>query len=869
MAEEVGIVMSLYDRVSPTLKAIAGNSRAFDKTLDELEASLKAYDKAQETMTKRAADLKKALAETDQQVKDAQKSYKKLHDEASKNALDTAIDRQTELKRKLTETESSLKANAKAYDSLYEKARKAASGMQTVSTEASKAENRAATIAQAAPAAADGSVDILSALGQAGAWSMVGDMASQWAGTFVSSLGGSEVGTLFAGALSGAGSGAAIGTMIAPGVGTVVGAGLGGLVGLVSGESQVFEQKDDAFKAFVQETTQEQMEALYTSIASGSDTAAQRELDSIAFNQLLGNGVGDSFLADLREMAADTPMEYGDLTQMSRSLATGFGDDPDRMLELLEGIGNAGSAVGTDASGMTYMAQVMSRMQSSDKFSREDLDAFQDRGIDVLSMLSSALKVTEGEIYDMITESEIGGRQAITIIQQGLDQYAGAMDKMAQTYSGLESTLADAQTEMDNAYGEGYNETRAQGMQEEIDFLNGYSGDLMKEANRAMGAWQAELENTQEQFQREALAAVMSGAKTTLFSEEAQEELNELWASYQKAEIEGNAAEQGRLLAEARVMAQLEYNTSEGAQLMVEYETQLAAWIRDNAATNDAYWDAGHRKGQEYGKGLAAAMTEIQVTGPQIVAIDGEEYYYRPGYGYVSSTPSSHAFGLDRVPYDNYPAILHEGERVLTAREARAMDRASAMARQDEADSLVQPYVLQVESPTLAAEPSAPEPEPSTYGGTVDSLVQPYVLQAEGPALAAEPAAPEREPSAYNGAVDSLVQPYVLQAEGPALATEPAAPEPESSSYDGAVDSLAQPYVLSTGHQAETPEFRPRLVLGDLTARAQAAAPADSQPSRVINIDISGNSFGAGQSAEEIAQRLADLLELKLAAGVL
>ena len=36
MAEEVGIVMTLYDRVSPTLKSIAGSSRAFDKSLDEL-----------------------------------------------------------------------------------------------------------------------------------------------------------------------------------------------------------------------------------------------------------------------------------------------------------------------------------------------------------------------------------------------------------------------------------------------------------------------------------------------------------------------------------------------------------------------------------------------------------------------------------------------------------------------------------------------------------------------------------------------------------------------------------------------------------------------------------------------------------------
>ena len=65
MAEEVGIVMTLYDRVSPTLKSIAGSSRAFDKSLDELEASLKAYDKAQTELVGHSANLKKAIAETD------------------------------------------------------------------------------------------------------------------------------------------------------------------------------------------------------------------------------------------------------------------------------------------------------------------------------------------------------------------------------------------------------------------------------------------------------------------------------------------------------------------------------------------------------------------------------------------------------------------------------------------------------------------------------------------------------------------------------------------------------------------------------------------------------------------------------------
>ena len=30
------------------------------------------------------------------------------------------------------------------------------------------------------------------------------------------------------------------------------------------------------------------------------------------------------------------------------------------------------------------------------------------------------------------------------------------------------------------------------------------------------------------------------------------------------------------------------------------------------------------------------------------------------------------AVGLDYVPYDNFPALLHQGERVLTAAEARS-----------------------------------------------------------------------------------------------------------------------------------------------------------------------------------------------------
>ena len=46
-----------------------------------------------------------------------------------------------------------------------------------------------------------------------------------------------------------------------------------------------------------------------------------------------------------------------------------------------------------------------------------------------------------------------------------------------------------------------------------------------------------------------------------------------------------------------------------------------------------------------------------------------------PGLGELFS--NKHASGLTSVPYDNYPALLHQGERVLTAQETRQADRAS------------------------------------------------------------------------------------------------------------------------------------------------------------------------------------------------
>ncbi|OUQ19104.1 hypothetical protein B5E80_17550 [Flavonifractor sp. An135] len=650
---DASVALSVEDNLSQAIVGMKSAMNSFRQDAAGLQSQL---DKLSATRVQMKLDLTGAQREARQ----AQRAFESLGESA------TEAERQA-AKADWSQAEENLENIRQQYDLVSRQVRQTTKDLEAATGAISKLDNRAAR------SGGGGETYLLDALGTAGLGQMAGDTAQEIANTFISSTYGSAAGGLISSGLSGAISGAAIGSL-AGAPGAAAGAAIGGALGVGSGLSQVFSSRSEAFSSYVQEAVEGQISEQSEAISSGSDTAAQRELDAIAFNRLLGEGVGDQYLSDLRDMAASTPMEYSDLTDMSRALATGFGDSPERMLELMEAIGDAGSAVGVTASDMTEMARAMSRMNSSGKATLEYLNIFQDRGVDAIGMLSEALGKTQGEIYDMISKGEINGKTAANILQQGMEEaYSGAMEQMSTTFEGLSSTLADAETELNNAYGEGYNAARKEGLEEQIDWLN--SG-AMEEANRAIGAWQAELENEKERYQREAIEAMMSSDE------------------YQSAEAQGDAAEMGRLLMEAKIDGMGEYNKSEGAQLALESELALAEAIRENAQTDDAYWDAGYRKGQQYSKGLNAAimaspfLSDLEELGASRSGMSGSDGATYSWDDFVSggksllehlsglgSSRSGFAYGLDRVPYDNYAAILHQGERVLTAREARAMDR--------------------------------------------------------------------------------------------------------------------------------------------------------------------------------------------------
>ena len=533
----------------------------------------------------------------------------------------------------------------------------------------SKLDNRAAKTSQGS------SGGMFSSLGKAGLGQMAGDAAQQIANVLIGSAFGDAGGSIVSSGLSGAISGASMGSLLGP-IGTAVGAAVGGAVGLATGGAQVAQQQDEAFKQYYSNLYEQGENAAKESLTAGSATAAQREMDAIAFNRLLGEGVGDQYLSDLRTMAAETPLEYSDLTSMSRALATGFGDSPKRMLELMQAIGDAGSAVGVTAEDMTMMAQAMSRMNASGKATLEYLNILQERGVNVIGMLADAYGKSQGEIYDMISKGEINGQNAAGIIQQGMtDMYGGAMEVMAETFNGLTSTLQDAMTEIDAARGEGYNAERSEGLRAEIEAYGGPLGDAIQSLNSIAGQNQAYMENLQDQYTREALGAVLMGEDTTLFSDADRETLEAYREAYMEAsEQYANGNEQAGLVMEnlaqnAEAMATAAYESSEQYQLMMSAEEDQITALRENTAAL-AGWKNSYNRQQELSKGLGST---------------GGSFIEKWGYNSTMTAEAvvgrgllpGRASGVRRVPYDNYAALLHEGERVLTAREAREADRGS------------------------------------------------------------------------------------------------------------------------------------------------------------------------------------------------
>ena len=667
---DVSIALSAKDKVSSILKKVGQISGETADEIDKLQDSL-------DTLSSAKIDLKTNLDKVRQQVSEARKEFRKLGDSVSEQNY----------KDKLSELEKL----EQQYYAVSKSIRMVENEETSLAGTRSKLSNREA-------GGSSGSMlgTVGSALATAGFGDMLSNSLSGAAGAFFGSYYGTTDGaaieSFLGSAISGATMGATVGSMIGgPGLGTAIGAAAGGLIGAVSGgieaATQKFESRDEAFKSYVQDQYNAVQERQAADLESGSALAGHRETDLTSFTTLFGSkDIAQQYLSQLKTMANVTPFLYSDLTAMSKTLKT-YGYAANEMIPALTSIGDAGAALGMTAADMTNVSTALGRMRSSNKTTLEDLNILQDRGIDAVGALASAKGVSKGGAYEMISGGDIAGTEAVQIIQSYMEQmYAGAMEQQSKTFEGLSSTLEGWNQEMQNAMGEGYNEGKKIGMSDQIDWLEGEAGQKMMEMNEQLGRFKADAENLQQGIYQDVFNGMFTGEIPADMDAKIAAQVEDLHQRYMNAmaTIESSTATDAEILdaqaqlatakGEAESLAYSTYMQTDAADAMTAANIALADGIA--AGAGDSYKNAGYSLGQKLTEGISSAINAYvpdTITVP-VVYSTSDDRDYDPTDPTRPQKKLS-AIGENRVPRDNTLYLLHEGERVLTAREARAQDQ--------------------------------------------------------------------------------------------------------------------------------------------------------------------------------------------------
>ena len=516
-------------------------------------------------------------------------------------------------------------------------------------------------------------MEVASGSGSGGSGSGGGDIASFAKGMLINQVGGaisgladsaissmfdSRTGATVSAYLTGMTTGAAAGFMAGGPAGAAIGAAIGALTGAINDLSAKIGEEDDAFKSTVEDFYNDFKTEQAQTLSSGKGIAAGRETDLIAFKTLLG---GD---ADEAERFQDALLEIGRTPPFSYSLASsvakemlGLGDSFDEVTDSINAYADAAQALGWDEGQVSSLVSTFNAMRASGNVTSVMLRSMSKMGFDPYQYLMDATGQSKDEVIAHI--KDLSGDAVARILTEGLmndERFKGAAAEAANSAYGLEQGVAAREADMQAAMGQGYNDERKKGLQDQIQFYDEYF-DQMADAYEKMGAWEAKKENLHEEAIRNAL--------TNLYED----------PEFLKAD----ATEQGRMLAEAKAKAEIEYKKTNEEQMQIEADKQILEDLRE--ALQEDWYLFGYDMGLEFTKGIASVDNTYimkKLLGPAYYLwgdlLSGKGITFEGiGEAYDKSTrPYGSAYGRNVIPYDNFPILAHQGETLLTAGQSRA-----------------------------------------------------------------------------------------------------------------------------------------------------------------------------------------------------
>ena len=652
------IMITARDRMSDTLRKIEANTRQFSTSLEDTNKKLDMLNKNKVTLKIDAREARKELSE-------AMKDY------------DLAVKSMNSSAEKMAEAQKA-RENVIAKSMNYEKTK---NNLKAVSSEISKTESAFKKLGET-KRKLENETDSTKQLTLGGfVTQLIGEKASQISGQaiqyYIGSAFGNATGNILSNMLSGGVAGFAMGSVIPVPGSNIVGAAIGAGAGAFQGALQNLQAEDNVFKSAVSSEVDRVKNERAEKIQNGSAIAAQRETDKLAFTTLL-KGDPTEFLNNIVQFSNTTPFFYDDLTKMSQTLLTYDYTEKD-LMPTLKAIGNAGATLGKSSAEMDQIATVLGRMNLGGDLSTIQVKMLQNYGIKAYEALGQAWGISTDKARDKVSGGGVDAKEAAKIIVDYMTKnFDGAMEKMSQTFNGLSSTVEGLQQNIQASYGEGYNEIRKEGLKKQIDYYQSDGGQTEDEFGNLLGQAKAQSENAKELIQRQQRTIVQN-------SEE-----------YKDAIARGKGAEAGRLIEQADLKAESIFNSSKYGKAADDNSVKLIETVREGLNNDDANWKRDYVIQQELSKGMqsvADRLSNLKYANPNggFYAKEGlESPNTQTGTGgksiigpantktIVSQYGSKrevrgngHAAGINYVPYNGYNAVLHEGERVLTARENR------------------------------------------------------------------------------------------------------------------------------------------------------------------------------------------------------
>lgn len=682
MANEVSIIVKMSEDITGPMKSMTGASKALNKEFEALQRQGTALGTRYES-------LNKSYAENMTQAEQLKKSMRELKKEVVKggDGAEDAAKQYEALLKKYNELTDAAKVYKKSASETADEIRSTGEEMRKLGDR-----QNGGWISKLKDIFSGDTLQ--KGLVGSGLVKEAGNSLASLAETAITSTIGQPMADVTSQIVSGITSGAAAGAIAGP-TGMAIGAMAGAAIGGANALNSYLQKDDDSFKSYYKDLYDTVNANTAEGLTSGKTLAAKRETTKVSFSTLLGGETqADRFLADVLNTANTTPFLYDDLVGISKTMLS-FGTAAEDVIPTLTTVGDAGAALGLSTGDIGTVATYLGRMKSSNKASLEYLNPLMERGFSVFQWLADAKGTSVGSVYDMISKGQLSGTEAVSVILQKFEElYAGQMDKQSKTTEGLESTLQGLQENIQAAMGQGYNSVRDIGMGQEIAVYNGELGKALETANRIAGENKAYLDNLQEKYQIEALGAVLRGSATSVYSGEDKEKLQAMREEYSRAMYQYNNGDQEaglkleNIQENAQALAKAAFEASDAYQSYQSAELDQIGDIRDNVAGLREAWNAGLKIQNAFTIGLGGPVVG-SLTNPQrsagstdMTATEREEIVQRqrgnPQRSAAYVPYASHAFGLNRVPFDGYLAMLHQGERVQTAEEARRSQRRTA-----------------------------------------------------------------------------------------------------------------------------------------------------------------------------------------------